>query len=108
MLSENIIDHSEGRYAKIVRFASTHPKGNSFTQCMRRLEDVAKAYPEAKCVIYNDHAPMSLYFNISDARNERIMNGGIIYHGSHDGFGSGSAPTFSVAIDETNGWGLHT
>ena len=36
------------------------------------------------------------------------MNGGLIYHGKHDGFGSGNAPTFSVCLTPTNGWSVHT
>lgn len=36
------------------------------------------------------------------------FNGGLIYHGSHDGYGSGSAPTFSVTLTKTRGWSIHT
>jgi len=36
------------------------------------------------------------------------FNGGLIYHGSHDLFGSGSAPAFSVCLTPTSGWSVHT
>jgi len=37
------------------------------------------------------------------------MSGGLIYHGPHDNFGGGGAPTFSVSIgQETAGWVVHT
>jgi hypothetical protein len=36
------------------------------------------------------------------------FNGGLIFHGSHDGFGSGAAPTFSVTLTKTSGWSVHT
>ena len=36
------------------------------------------------------------------------MNGGLIFHGKHDGGGDGGAPTFSVNLTPTNGWGIHT
>jgi len=108
MLSEYITDESGGRYDDIVAFAHIHPKGDGFTQCIDRLEDIVKNRPGAQCVVYNDYAPMSLYFNIKDAKGELIINGGIIYHGTHDGFGSGAAPTFSVTLEPTDGWGLHT
>ena len=38
----------------------------------------------------------------------RWFNGGMIYHGPHDGFGNGSGPTFSVSLSPTNGWSIHT
>ena len=36
------------------------------------------------------------------------MNGGLIYHGAHDGGGDGGAPTFSVNLSPVNGWSIHT
>jgi hypothetical protein len=37
------------------------------------------------------------------------MSGGLIYHGPHDRFGSGDAPTFSVSLGRTTaGWEIHT
>lgn len=35
-------------------------------------------------------------------------NGGIIFHGRHDNGGDGGAPTFSVCMEPTNGWSIHT
>ncbi len=36
------------------------------------------------------------------------FNGGLIFHGSHDGGGNGSAPTFSVNMSPQDGWSIHT
>lgn len=36
------------------------------------------------------------------------FNGGLIFHGNHDGFGSGKEPTFSVCLTPTSGWPVHT
>jgi len=36
------------------------------------------------------------------------FNGGLIFHGSHDGGGDGSAPTFSVNMSPQDGWSIHT
>lgn len=36
------------------------------------------------------------------------IHGGLIFHGKHDNGGDGSAPTFSVNLTSTNGWGTHT
>ena len=38
----------------------------------------------------------------------REMNGGVIFHGTHDGGGNGGAPTFSVCLSPTDGWSIHT
>lgn len=38
----------------------------------------------------------------------RPVVGGIIYHGPHDGFGSGDGPTFSCCITPTSGYQIHT
>lgn len=37
-----------------------------------------------------------------------IMNGGIILHGARDGFGSGDGPTYSVSMDKSEGYQIHT
>lgn len=34
--------------------------------------------------------------------------GGIIFHGKRDGFGSGNGPTFSVTMDDNEGYQIHT
>jgi len=36
------------------------------------------------------------------------MHGGLLYHGPHDGFGSGSAPVFAVTLEPCDGWSIHT
>jgi hypothetical protein len=74
-------------------------------QNKRRMQN----FEEVELILYKDWAPYSLYFDLQNiARNYRIYNGGIIFHGKHDGFGSGSAPTFSVCLTATDGWSTHT
>jgi hypothetical protein len=58
--------------------------------------------------LYNDFAPYSFYFCEFNANHDRIMNGGLIFHGAHDGGGNGGAPTFSVSLNPSNGWSIHT
>ena len=58
--------------------------------------------------LYTDFAPYSFYWVCLDPDGNRWMNGGLIYHGAHDGGGSGGAPTFSVCLTPTNGWSIHT
>lgn len=59
-----------------------------------------------------DGAPMSFYFVIEakDSSGEWafLFNGGLIFHGTHDGHGSGAAPTFAATLSATTGWSIHT
>jgi hypothetical protein len=59
-----------------------------------------------------DFAPYSFYFVIEqkdrDGEWRTLFNGGLLYHGPHDGHGSGAAPTFAVSLTPTTGWSIHT
>jgi len=62
--------------------------------------------------LYKDGAPYSFGFVI-EAQNASgewttWFNGGLLYHGPHDGHGSGAAPTFAVSLTPTTGWSIHT
>jgi hypothetical protein len=64
-----------------------------------------------QCELYRDE-PWGFGF-VMRRRNDRgeyrfWFNGGLLYHGSHDGFGSGSGPTFAVTVLPTDGWSIHT
>jgi hypothetical protein len=64
---------------------------------------------EAVCVLYKDFAPYSFEFAMMTKKdNKFIYNGGLIYHGKHDNGGDGSFPTFSVNLEKTEGWAIHT
>ena len=67
-----------------------------FVGCIARLADWSEA------TLFSDFAPLSLTFSSS------FLHGGLIFHGPVDGYGSGSAPTFSVTLSKTHGWSLHT
>jgi hypothetical protein len=59
----------------------------------------------------SDFAPLSFYFIqeiFINGKWERNYNGGIIFHGDHDGGGNGNAPTFSVNLMPVDGWATHT
>jgi hypothetical protein len=62
--------------------------------------------------LFKDGAPYSLGFVIEaeDANGQWTtwFNGGLIFHGAHDGQGSGAAPTFAVSLTPTTGWSIHT
>jgi hypothetical protein len=61
--------------------------------------------------LFKDGAPYSFSFVIEadDANGQWTtwFNGGLLYHGPHDGHGSGAAPTFAVSLTLTTGWSIH-
>jgi hypothetical protein len=62
--------------------------------------------------LFKDWAPYSFGFvierRVQDGSWKHFMNGGLLYHGTHDGNGSGEAPTFAVTLTPTSGWSIHT
>ena len=102
-----ITDKSNGRLAEIKAFATENNLLENFTQTFSRLENYSgKGYT---VTLYSDFAPLSMEFSITE-NDKLILYGGFIFHGHHDGYGSGSAPTFSVCIDPDDqpGWRIHT
>jgi hypothetical protein len=59
-------------------------------------------------ILYEDFAPYSFYWEEIAPNGKCSMNGGLIYHGQHDGGGNGGAPTYSVNLISINGWSIHT
>lgn len=83
----------------------------SLIQCLKRLNLMHKEgyyLQDGVTTIYTDFAPLSFGFSRYNNDNKFNMNGGIIFHGKHDGFGSGNGPTFSVCLTPTQGWSIHT
>ena len=68
----------------------------------------------AKCRarLCRDSAPYSFGFLLEKRDGEgkwvTLFEGGLIFHGSHDGHGSGAAPTFAVTLTPVTGWAIHT
>jgi hypothetical protein len=62
--------------------------------------------------LFKDFAPHSFGFVIegrgADGQYQRVLTGGLLFHGCVDGYGSGSAPTFSVTMTPVDGWQIHT
>lgn len=102
-----IKDLTEGALQEQLLYASTIGD-TSLQDCIDRLNS-ADDYNKSETVIGKDFALRSFEFaRMKEGRC--IINGGIIYHGPHDGFGSGLAPTFSVSLsnNKSNNWQLHT
>lgn len=102
-----IIDTSNGRLDEIKAFAKENDLMESFKETFARLETYsAKGYEVS---LFCDFAPLSLEFVIKQ-EGRFVLNGGFIFHGKHDGFGNGGAPTFSVLLssEKQTGWSIHT
>ena len=100
-----IVDKTNGRLNEIKTFAKENNMLESFNKAFSRLENyLAKGY---QVTLYSDFAPLSMEFSITN-QGKHVLNGGFIFHGPHDGYGSGSAPTFSVSLTKEVGWSIHT
>lgn len=102
-----IIDNSNGRLAEIKAFAKENDLEENFNETFSRLENYSGKGNDV--FLYSDFTPLSLEFVIKE-KEKFILNGGFIFHGKHDGFGNGGAPTFSVSLspDKVTGWSIHT
>jgi len=113
-----LIDNSNGKFKEICKFAEETNQKEQFEQKIASLcaWETGAWYRDEKgkreTRIFPDFAPYSLYFEryiIDENGKERFVgNGGLIYHGKHDGFGSGEGPTFSCCLTPTSGWSIHT
>jgi len=93
-----------------LREAAVHARDlglkKSLTSCFQTIRNICRNYG-GECELLTDFAPLS--FSWAIYKGDRCMlTGGMIFHGPHDGFGSGSAPTFSVSLSPEHGWQLHT
>jgi hypothetical protein len=100
-------DLTEGFLADQLAYAETIGD-ETLANCIQQLKN-ADEYNKSETIIGKDFAPRSFEFaRMKEGRC--IINGGIIFHGAHDGGGNGSSPSFSVSISNNNKsrWELHT
>jgi hypothetical protein len=94
-------------FDEVIAFSKTLPD-----KLQRTLKDILQRFRGAKgtYILYRDFAPHSFYFRYSASRSDLFPDyvGGVIFHGNVDGYGSGTAPTFSVTLDTAEGWRVHT
>lgn len=114
MSETKFIDWTDGLLASTLMTA-VEMQDSSLLKCIDRI----KSYNADITVVTDDYAPLSFQFGIykrteqgqhriDGEQCQLVMNGGIIYHGKHDGGGNGSAPTFSVNLSPVTGWTIHT
>lgn len=108
----NVVDKEY--FDKVMDFAIKAGKEKSLQEGLNFLGTYAchEDKEKTRCDLYKDFAPASFYFVMfikgKDGEYKRYFNGGLIFHGQHDGFGDGSFPTLSVCLNPTDGWSVHT
>jgi hypothetical protein len=110
-------DNTNGELEKTRQFARETGQLEQFEEVLKRLtnreksENVGNGMDADSSVVelYPDIAPYSFFWVWRNTKTgNTIMNGGLIYHGKHDNGGDGGSPTFSVCLEPTNGWSIHT
>jgi hypothetical protein len=106
-------DFAQDALAEAIRFAA---KTNQLTNLIQKLNFLANYANEVgtRCTLFKDFAPYS--FTIIMEKEDYLnpgefipwFGGGLVYHGPHDNGGDGGAPTFSVNLNNSNGWSIHT
>jgi len=94
-------------YKQVLEFAEKIGKKEQLLEQLDRLERMAMNR-KGKIFLSKDFAPYSFYWILRRNDSDVIMNGGLIFHGSHDCGGYGGAPTFSVNLTPVDGWSIHT
>ena len=95
-------------------FAKRTGQAEKLETVLARLDQIAENC-HARVWISPDFVPHSFYFQMypdtldaipNDWQKQRIMNGGVIYHGPLE---DGSQPeTFAVTLTQENSWSIHT
>jgi len=104
---------NQEHFNKVVAFARESGRLEQLIDRLAYLDTYANHEEDrTKCMLGYDWAPYSFSFTMM-VRNESgeyepWFHGGLIFHGPHDGGGSGGAPTFSVCLTPTDGWSIHT
>jgi hypothetical protein len=114
-IEEMLIDYSRGRLDEMKEFAKENGLSEQLDEVLKNLTKWEDWYYKREMLeipitlVFSDHAPLSLYFERT-VDSKFIGNGGVIFHGPHDGYGNGGAPTFSVSLSSEKkvGWSIHT
>lgn len=89
----------EERYREAMAHA-TQTEDKTLQDCLDRLGKW-ETNRDCEILLFNDFAPLSFYFVMNDKNGNRVMNGGVIYHGNPD-------VSFAFQIEPSIGWQIHT
>ena len=107
-----LICQNKDHMNKVVKFAKKTGKIKSLVENLKFLNEYA-GKQNTRCLIRKDWGTEpNFVFEMQrkdQEGNYRFMfNGGLLFHGPHDGFGSGLGPTFAVTLNPTDGFSIHT
>lgn len=101
-----VIDERNEHLVARIRECLEHPLAESFRENLQRLSGFAQGGRKVRIGL--DFAPLSFGFAVIRADGSAWIYGGLIFHANHDRGGDGGAPTYSVCLEPTSGWALHT
>ena len=93
-----IIKCKERHQQALEHAAKTDDK--TLQDCIERLKQW-ETNQSCEIFLFKDFAPLSFYFEMYNNNGNRIMNGGVLYHGNPD-------ESRAVTLDLTRGWQIHT
>lgn len=103
-----VVDTGDDNIINRIAECFAHPLAASFKEALETLAAMFRGSRGGKIRLWTDFAPLSFAWSAMTAEGKSWMNGGLIFHGGHDGYGSGAAPTYAVSLDKADGWRLHT
>lgn len=89
----------EERYQEAMEYAE-RTRDKTLQDCLERLKQW-EINQNCEIFLCKDFAPLSFYFEMYDRNNNRVMNGGVLYHGNPD-------QSFAVQLISSIGWSIHT
>jgi hypothetical protein len=101
------IDNENKELVDRIQAAMLHPLADTFHSCIDTLVRLARNV-KGKARLWTDFSPLGFTFVIVKSDGSCWINGGLLFHGPHDGYGSGSAPTYAVSVGGAQGFQIHT
>lgn len=89
----------EEHYQEVLAYAKK-TSDKTLQECLDRLKRY-ETNMNAEAHLMRDRSPLSFYFELYNQAGQRVMNGGIVYHGIPD-------RSYSYTMDPTKGWQMHT
>jgi hypothetical protein len=109
-----LVIKNEEHFKEVVDFACKTGRAEQLFEKLLYLHHYADHDAKGTCKVhlYKDFAPASfgVMWEFVEGWQAALgnMHGAMVFHGAHDGWGSGTAPSFSVCLDPTDGWSIHT
>lgn len=111
-----LVVRDKAHLQEVMVFAEKIGKKDQLQKKLDYLGSYGGDTDKVRAVLDRDFSPYSFVFSVYRRDpttgffdfDKRWFNGGLLYHGSHDSYGSGSAPTFAVTVEPTDGWSIHT